>query len=424
MIPSHKLAGWLMEHIRLMLDYFGLADNRTVGEIVYVAIVIALAMAVAWCVRKAVLFLARRAVALRHSVVGDELLRERTLAKCSHVITPLVMMALLPIALDGEGRWAQVLDRAVYIYAIAMFGVAVTAVFAFVWMRYDQHENTKKLPLKGILNVAKGIVWGIVVIIAVSVMVDKSPAVLLTGLGAFAAALMLIFKDSILGFVAGIQLSQNDMLRVGDWIVVPSTIANGIVTDVTLSVVKVLNWDNTTVMLPPYTLVSTSFQNWRSMSDSGVRQINRNILIDSSSVMPATDGQLSAWARQLPLLADYISRMEVTKSAGHEQIIASGDIKTHGSIDTNLGVFRAYCVLYLQQSPYISQKDLIMVRLLAQEPSSVPVNVWCFTNTTEWDQYESIQSSVFEHFMTVASLLGLKVYNYPAAISPAPVPQS
>lgn len=181
------------------------------------------------------------------------------------------MMALLPIALDGEGRWAQVLDRAVYVYAIAMFGVAVTAVFSFVWVRYDQHENTKKLPLKGILNVAKGIVWGIVVIVAVSVMVDKSPAVLLTGLGAFAAALMLIFKDSILGFVAGIQLSQNDMLRVGDWIVVPSTIANGIVTDVTLSVVKVLNWDNTTVMLPPYTLVSTSFQNWRSMSDSGVR---------------------------------------------------------------------------------------------------------------------------------------------------------
>lgn len=415
-----------MEHIRLMLDYFGLADNRTAGEIVYVAIVIALAMAVAWCVRKAVLFVARRAVALRHSVIGDELLREHTLSKCSHVITPLVMMALLPIALDGEGRWAQVLDRAVYVYAIAMFGVAVTAVFSFVWVRYDQHENTKKLPLKGILNVAKGIVWGIVVIVAVSVMVDKSPAVLLTGLGAFAAALMLIFKDSILGFVAGIQLSQNDMLRVGDWIVVPSTIANGIVTDVTLSVVKVLNWDNTTVMLPPYTLVSTSFQNWRSMSDSGVRQINRDILIDSSSVMPATAAQLSAWVKELPLLADYVSRMEATKAAGHEQIIASGDIKTHGSIDTNLGVFRAYCVLYLQASPYISQKDLIMVRLLAQDPASVPVNVWCFTNTTVWDRYESIQSSVFEHFMTVASLLGLKVYNYPATIQPAPstVPQS
>lgn len=118
--------------------------------------------------------------------------------------------------------------------------------------------------------------------------------------------------------------------------------------------------------------------------------------------------------------------MEATKAAGHEQIIASGDIKTHGSIDTNLGVFRAYCVLYLQASPYISQKDLIMVRLLAQDPASVPVNVWCFTNTTVWDRYESIQSSVFEHFMTVASLLGLKVYNYPATIQPAPstVPQS
>ena len=423
MIPSHRLAEWLMEHIRLLMNYAGMSNSHTAGEVVYVVAVIALAMLVAWGVRKVVLFVARRAVALRHSVIGDELLRQHTLSKCSHVITPLVMMALLPIAFDGEGRWAQVLDRAVYIYAVAMFGVAVTAVFAFVWMRYDQHENTKKLPLKGILNVAKGVVWGIVVIIAVSIMVDKSPAVLLTGLGAFAAALMLIFKDSILGFVAGIQLSQNDMLRVGDWIVVPSTIANGIVTDVTLSVVKVLNWDNTTVMLPPYTLVSTSFQNWRSMSDSGVRQINRNILVDASSVQPATDSQLASWSDRLPLVADYIRRMKASIESGREQILASGDIKTHGSVDTNLGVFRAYCVLYLQASPYISQKDLIMVRLMAQEPAAVPVNVWCFTNTTVWDQYESIQSSVFEHFMTVASVLGLKVYNYPADIVSSAVEQ-
>lgn len=418
MIPSHQLAMWLLDHIDRFLNWAGLSKAHSLETVVYILIVIALSFAIAWAVRKAVLFLARKAVAVRHSVIGDELLKQRTLLRCSHVITPLVLMGLLPFAFDSSSKWAAVLDRVVMIYAIVMFGVAVSAVLNFVWTHYDLHENTKKLPLKGILNVAKGIVWGIVVIVAVAVLVDKSPAVLLTGLGAFAAALMLIFKDSILGFVAGIQLSQNDMLRVGDWIVVPSTIANGVVTDVTLSVVKVLNWDYTTVMLPPYTLVSTSFQNWRSMSEAGCRNIGRNMLVDTDSIRMATADDLKAWAGRLPILADYIAGMTASVAKdGAQQIIAGGDIKANGSIETNLGVFRAYCVLYLQQCRHIAHDQLIMVRLMAPEAAGVPVQVWCFTNDTVWDHYESIQSMIFENFMATASLFGLVIYNYPASLT-------
>ena len=427
MIPSHQLAQWLLSHIDRFLNWAGLSHNHSLESIMYIAIIVVIAMVIAWAVRKAVLFVVRKAVAVRHSTIGDELLKQHTLSRCSHVITPLVLLGLLPFAFDGASKWSVVIDRVVLIYAIVMFGVAFSSVLSFVWTHYDLHENTKKLPLKGILNIAKGVVWGIVVIVAVSVLVDKSPAVLLTGLGAFAAALMPIFKDSILGFVAGIQLSQNDMLRVGDWIVVPSTIANGIVTDVTLSVVKVLNWDYTTVMLPPYTLVSTSFQNWRSMSDAGCRNIGRSMLVDADSIKMASADDLKAWSEKLPILADYITKMTAVKAKdGTQQIIAGGDIKANGSIETNLGVFRAYCVLYLQQCRHIAQDQLIMVRMMTPEASGIPVQIWCFTNDTAWDHYESIQSMIFENFMAAASIFGITIYNYPSTIAvtdePEPAP--
>ena len=196
-----------------------------------------------------------------------------------------------------------------YIYTVIVFAMAVCVINTFLWTHFDRRENTKNLPLKGILNVCNGFVWIIAAIIIGSILLDKSPVALLTGLGAFATVLMLIFKDSILGFVAGIQLSQNDMLRVGDWIVVPSTIANGIVEDVSLTAVKVRNWDNTIVTLPPYTLVSSSFQNWRGMSDSGWRLIDKSFSIDIDTVVPATD-EIKQRVSTLPGMGDYIKKIE------------------------------------------------------------------------------------------------------------------
>ena len=217
---------------------------------------------------------------------------------------------------------------------------------------------------------AKGVVWSIVTIIGLCIIFDKSPAALLAGVGVFATALMLVFRDSILGFVAGIQLSQNDMLHVGDWIVVPSTIANGICIDVSLTAVKVQNWDNTIVTLPPYTLVSTSFQNWRGMSDSGYRLISRSMLVDVESVKPATP-ELIKSVKTLPGMNEFITRVQ-TKGMFYNPAVAC----VNGSIDTYLGLLRAYMCHYLLHHPLIGTDQQILVRILDPGPNGIPLEIY------------------------------------------------
>lgn len=285
--------------------------------------------------------------------------------------------------------------------------MAICSVLSFAWLRFDKERNTKNLPIRGILDTVIGILWVITAIICVAIIVDKSPAALLTGLGAFAAVLMLVFKDSILGLVAGLQLSQNDMLRVGDWIVVPSTIANGIVIDVSLTAVKVQNWDNTIVTLPPYTLISGSFQNWRGMSDSGVRQIARSILIDIYSVTQTTPDFIKKMVTQFPQLKAYVDKVQ---TAGHP-IFDPGLATVNGTVDTNLGLYRAYLCEWLLGHPSISSSRQILVRLMAPTDNGIPLQIWCFTSTTAWTAYEAIQSALFEHIAVTAPSFGLQIYN-------------
>ncbi len=366
-----------------MLSSVGLSRSETLDEIIYFVAILALALLLGWLLRKTTLYTLNRWVRTRNSRWGRELLRADTLSKCCHIIPPLVLLVCLPIAFDpSNGRLTWLTARAIPVYLLITIGIGICAILKYVWIRYDSLRNERHLPLKGIYDVAIGIVWIIVTIIAVSIIINKSPAVLLGGLGAFAAALMLIFRDSILGFVAGFQMSTNDMLHVGDWIIVPNTPANGVVIDVTISVVKIQNFDNTLVMLPPYTLVSTSFQNWRGMSDSGIRNATRNILIDTSSIVPDND-----------------------------------DPST-----TNLTKFRAWCLDYLNKHPRLDHSgtgnSLTMVRLMPTEAAGTPMQLYYFTNTTVWHDFEDIQSEIAEHVIASARRFGLTVYNYPSDTAP------
>lgn len=380
MVQQHKIATWLLRGIDNALDRMGLSDYHILDEVIYFILVIIIALTVGTLLRRALLWATRRWVKLRHTTWGRELLEAHTLQKCSHFVTPLVLMGFVPFIFTESSTLHTVVIRLVGIYLVAAVGVALNAVMQFMWCHYDAHDNVRHLPLKGILNVSQGVMWIIVAILAISIAVGRSPLALLGGLGACAAVLMLVFKDSILGFVAGLQLSLNDMLHVGDWITVPGTPADGVVTDVTISVVKVQNFDNTMIMLPPYSLVSGSFQNWKGMSDSGMRRIARNILIDASTVIGGTadDGT--------------------------------------DPLATNLGKYRAYCLQYLQNHPRINKNALIMVRLMAQTEAALPLQLWCFTDTTDWPMYESIQSQILEHLTSVASSFGLKVYNLPDSL--------
>ncbi|MDE6268388.1 MAG: mechanosensitive ion channel family protein [Muribaculaceae bacterium] len=411
LIPTHKAAGILLSYIRRALDFFGLQQGDHIEQIIYSVLVILIGFFVGWALRWIIIAVARKILALRRTNLSRSLLQHHIVSRCSHILPPLTLMTFIPFSFTNEHSVRTILMRVVIAYGLVCLAVGINAIISFLWDRFESRDNRKKHPLRGILNTLHGIVWIIIAICAISVLVDRSPAVLLTGLTAFAAALMLIFKDSILGFVAGLQLSQNDMLRVGDWIAVPSTIANGIVTDVSLTVVKVQNWDNTTVMLPPYTLVSTSFQNYRGMSDSGSRRILQNFMIDMTTIFTATDQWLDQISEKMPLVASWIATQRKNRSEGKPEQFNGGNAPINGTIDTNLGVFRAYLCLYLSQHPMMHIKgQYLMVRLQPTTEVGVPLQIYCFT-TTEWLAYEAVQSQIMEHVITVAPLFGLTVYN-------------
>lgn len=409
LIPSHKIASFLLDFIDGMLDKIGLGQDKLTEEIIYVVLISLLSVGIGMLVKKAILAIAHKVVALKNTDTGHELLKEHTLTKCSHIIPPLVFMALIPFAFTSDSSTLTWIMKIVGIYALIAFGIGVCAIFSFIFNRINKRDNSKNLPLRGILNVAKGIVWILVLIIAASILIDKSPGALLAGLGAFAAALMLIFKDTILGFVAGIQMSDNDMLHVGDWIVVPSTPANGTVIDVSLSTVKVQNFDNTVVMVPPYTLVSTSFQNYRPMSASGARRIMNNLTIDITTIQGTTEDLIESVEAKFPELKDFIEGQKAKKEfATHN----GGLTPMNGSIETNLGLFRAYVCYYLLHSPLIAQDQQILVRLREATDSGIPLQIYCFTATSNWGEYEAIQSALMEHLAAVIGYFGgLAIYS-------------
>lgn len=406
-IPSHRLAQWLLTHVHRFLDIFGLEKDKLTEEILYVAIIVCAAMLVGWLVSNGIRLIIRKIVMVRNPELGHALVEKHVLARCCSIIPPLVILALLPFAFTGNSTLNVIMYRGMLIYTTLVICMAICTVTIFVWTRFDEKRNTRNLPLRGILDTIIGIVWVIAIIICVSILVGKSPATLLTALGAFATVLMLVFKDSILGLVGGLQLSQNDMLHVGDWIVVPNTIANGIVIDVSLTTVKVQNWDNTIVTLPPYSLISGSFQNWRGMSDSGVRQIARSVIIDNYSITEATPEFVDKMVAKFPVLKNYVDKV---KTAG-KPIFDPGLATINGTIDSNLGLYRAYLCEWLLTHPSISSSQQILVRLLAPNEYGIPLQIWCFTSTTAWTAYEAIQSALFEHIAVTAPAFGLQIYN-------------
>lgn len=406
-IPSHAIADWLLGLIEKFLAAFGLERFKSVEEWIYAAVVIAVSFAVGWIVKTLLLWGLRKAVALRHNSFGEELLQLRTMAHCSHIVPPLVFLAFIPFAFTSGSKILIVLERVAWIYVLVALGIGLSAVISFAYYHYNVHRNTKNLPLQGVRNLAVGIVWIIITIVAVSVAFDKSPATLLAGLGAFAAALMLVFRDSILGFVAGIQMSQNDMLHVGDWIVVPSTIANGTVIDVSLTAVKVQNWDNTIVTVPPYTLVSTCLQNYRGMKDSGARRIVKDFVIDVTTIKPLDGAAVDALVAKYPMIKTFVDNL---RAAGKTECNNGGTVAVNGTLQTNLGLYRAYISQYIYDSPDFSKEQQLLVRLMDSVESGIPLEIYCFTSTTDWEKYEAIQSALMEHVATSLADFGLSIY--------------
>ena len=401
--PTHGVILKFVTGISAFLSKMGVSNYPILEELIYVVIIILLSLALGWVVRLVVLFFIKRVIRLRKFEIGQELIKQKIFSKVSNIVPPAVLLGLISFAFVSND--SLILRAFIVLIKISLsltIGVAISAILNFMWNSYDNRRNDKNHPLRGVLIVAQGLVWIVIAIITVSNLLGKSPTVLLTGLGAFAAALMLIFKDSILGFVAGVQLSQNDMLRVGDWIIVPSTIANGIVEDVSLTVVKIRNWDNTLVMLPPYTLVSTSFQNWRGMVESNVWLISQNVIIDVRSVVNSSE------VLENKILEKHSQLKEFIENNSRYQ---GGIVGVNGTNETNLGLYRAYLCTYLITHPMVSKHHQMFVTLLDSTPKGQPLQIYCYAATTDWAIYEAVKSEIMEHAIAIAPQFKLLIYS-------------
>jgi len=309
---------------------------------------------------------------------------------------------------------------------IWMLVYTILAVFAFLDIVLDwcfRKQVAVQFPLKGIVQSLKIIAAIAGVIFIVSVLIGQSPVILISGLGAMTAVLMLIFKDPILGLVAGIQLSANNMLSIGDWLEMPKYNADGAVIDIGLTTVKVRNWDNTVTTIPTYALISDSFKNWRAMSESGGRRIKRAIHIDVNSIKFITESQMQRLTKSR-LLSQYI--LDKSREVEDYNQSRSEDLSSalNGRRLTNIGTFRAYLEVYLRNHPHIHRNMTLLVRQMAPGSTGVPIEIYAFTTTVVWAEYERIQSDLFDHIFAVVGEFDLRVFQEPsgydmAALKPA-----
>lgn len=404
----YTIAQWIMHAVNWLLDSVGLEHHPTLSTILYAALVFLISACIGQVAKWIILGIVDHLSKIFKNDIYIRLKDMKFFSKTCRIVPAIVFLIFLQFTMTGRASLGSWLSRLTWIYIIFIISISINTLAMVIWSHFDSRENKKKLPLRGLLQLIKGIIWILASIIIVAILVNKSPASLLAGLGAFAAVLMLVFKDSILGVVAGVQLSENDSLHVGDWIKVPGTDANGNVIEVTLTSVKVQNFDKTVTTLPPYSLVSGSFTNYRPMQESQTRRICRSYIIDADSIRPVDRNMLDQYAK-IPLLTDWIKKKIAQRDAGKIENVFNSEGLVDGSIETNLGIFRAYVKLYLDANAHISHAaaDSCFISTLAQTSQGIPLQLYCFTSTSQWLPYESIQSSIFEHVAVMMAHFGL-----------------
>ncbi len=319
-----------------------------------------------------------------------------------------IILYIMPYFFFEKGNnMIRILHKADIVFLIIVMIMIANAIMVAFLNYYSTTDKNRSHPLQALVQGLQVILFFLGGIIIVAVIIDKSPTVLLTGLGASAAVLMLIFKDSILGFVAGVQLSQNNMIRLGDWIQMPDGSANGTVEQITLNTVKVRNWDNTLTMIPPYTLVTTPFKNWRGMQESGGRRADKCIFVDLNTLTVCDAAMIDRLRRDIPLMDSYLNALPKRNSGGSEP---DGDA---GMGMTNVQLYRIYIELYLRSCPKVNPALDLIVTQKEATAYGLPIEVYFFTKDKAWAVHEKLQSDIFDHLMTMAPYFGLKLYQRP-----------
>ena len=382
--------------LMMWLQQLGVAEGSllVVQRIVVIIGILLIAYLLDMICRKVVMPGVRKVTAKTQSTWDDYLLSDEVMTNVCHLIPPIVVFALIPFAFPNEPNFLSLILKICTIYITVVVMKLICAFLTSLYTISSEHEKLKNHSMKGFYQMLKLIVICIGTIIIISELINKDPIAILTGLGAGTAILMLVFQDTIKGLVAGIQLTANDMVRPGDWISMPKYGADGDVMEVSLTTVKVRNWDKTITTVPPYALVNDSFQNWRGMFDIGGRRVKRSIHIDMNTVRFCTEEELAHFKQQ--------PWMEGFEETGKEEV--------------NLYLFRHYLDYYLRHHSKVNQDMIMLVRQLQPTEHGMPIELYFFSANTAWVKYEALQAEVFDHVLAVVHRFGLKVFQSPTGL--------
>lgn len=401
----------MIEQMKLWLYNFNIGEHNStaISWAISIGIVVLLACIVNFIVKKLILRWLAIIITKSRSRWDDAFLHRKVLVRLSHLAPALVIYAFAP-AFPKITAWVQRFSIA-YITIVGL-----SAAYAFLNAAEDVYytfDISKHRPIKGFIQIAKIVLAVLTGVVIISIILNQSPTLILGGLGALTAIIVLVFKDTILGLVASIQLTTNDMLRIGDSIEMPKYAADGEVTDMSLHTVKVRNWDQTITTIPTYALMTDSFKNWRGMSESGGRRIKRALNIDMNSVK-FCDAEMLTRFKKFQLISDYVAeRKAEIDNYNKENNIDTSEL-VNGRNMTNLGTFRAYVNAYLKSHPQIRNDMNLLVRYLPPGPHGLPIEIYVFSREKAWADYESFQADIFDHLLAVIPRFDLRVFQNPS----------
>lgn len=385
---------------------FILRDFISLGALFFICFV-------SYFVTKAIIrYVGKRLIKKTSTIWDDRLFANKFFKRLSYLVPAILIIRFLPFAIPYYEGWISFGIALTKIYITLIMLLTVFSFLSTFNDVYDTWTVAKYKPIKGYIQLVKVILSCIVVILIIAIIFNQSPLYLLTGLGALSAVLLLIFKDALLGLVAGIQLSANDMARPGDWITMPKYNADGDVEDISLTTVKVRNFDKTLVYIPSYALISDSFINWRGMLEAEGRRIKRAISIDISSVKFCSSETLEK-LQKIELVKEYIINKQQEIDEYNRQSGADTKLSANGRRQTNLGIFRAYMEAFLKSLPEINQDTLLMVRQLPPSDKGISLEVYAFSVSKDWIVYEQVQADIFDHLIAVLPEFDLKLFQTP-----------
>lgn len=393
-----------LQKFSLWLDQFGWYDD----SLRFLTIII-IAVLFYFISKNVIINLAEQLIKKTRTELDDVLFQEKFLKRISFVLSLIIINSFAYLIPELTDLIHKIISALIVYLFVALANGILTGIYEY----YELTSKTRDKPIKGYLQVVKIIIWIFGAIVIIGILLDQSPWALIGGLGALTAVLLLVFRDTILSFVASIQISNYDLVKVGDWIEVPKYGADGDVIDISLNIVKIQNFDKTITVIPTYKLVEDSFKNWRGMTASGGRRIKRSLFIDQTSIK-FVDDELLEKLKNISIITDYLNQKIEDVEKFNEENKIDSSVLVNGRRLTNVGTFRAYLINYLKQRNDIDKSMTFLVRQLAPGAEGLPIEIYVFANTTKWDDYESIQADIFDHIFAVVPSFDLRIFQSPS----------